>query len=256
MLALLEKAKEKLLGRQQKKAADFDALAARLAAGKKVNLEEITDELETLGRTAEELDAEVSRRQQRQADAAQLATVPAIKAELEEIGNQIMAEDERFKPLADAHQEKRRQLFGTAQWKQNQVTAAETMRAKLLASYRGPLTTELDENRAKQAELNREIFTAIRSAESHEHQATFTSPPEPSFVQQVHERGQLVGVVAESLGWEKVKDLESAPLLPPEEINSLQAAAKSLRETVAQKQKELDALVKREAEIFELMLEP
>ena len=110
------------------------------------------------------------------------------------------------------------------------------MKLRLLQTYVGPLTTELDENRTKQAELNREIRKALEAAKRHEHDASFTRHEE-SCVQTVHERGQLVGVVAESLTWDKMSEVKDTPILPREELDALQSAAKSLRGAAAEKQK-------------------
>ena len=155
MLALLEKAKENLLGRQQKKAADFDALAARLATGKKVSLEEITDELETLGRTAEELDTEVNRRQQRQQFAATLATLPQLQADKAELERKASKENLRHeaivKPLEEAHRQTIDGLNARYGDVLRQIPVAESMKDKLRETYRGPLTEELAEIRASRA---------------------------------------------------------------------------------------------------------
>ena len=63
-------------------------------------------------------------------------------------------------------------------------------------------------------------------------------------------------VLVSNLEWQKVKDAPQVPILSQEEIKTRQADAKSLRDTVADKQKELDSLVKREGEILEEMLLP
>ena len=52
-----------------------------------------------------------------------------------------------------------------------------------------------------------------------------------------------------------MKDAPQVPILSQEEIKTRQADAKSLRDTVAEKQKELDSLVS-ESQILEEMLQP
>ena len=222
MLALLEKAKEKLLGRQQKKAADFDALAARLATGKNVSLEEITDELETLGRTVEELDVEVCRRQQRQQYAATLAALPQLRAEKAELERAAAQENVRYeaalRPLEADHQRTIDSLNGRYREVVVQIPVAESMTGKLLETYRGPLQPELSEIRDKQMEIMASVALIERTAVFHEECASSS-------------------------------DLSS-------DRASRQKTAKSCREAAAEKKAELPALEARAAEIERLMLEP
>jgi hypothetical protein len=262
MTALFSQVAEVFSRRQAKKTEDRETLVnAILDGGKKAPTPaQIATALDEMGWDPEGLEKEVARRQQRRQDAAALAEVPALEKEKAELERKGAAEVARYEaliaPLRQEHQRNIGTLNGRFHFVAARIPEALEMRNKLLQSYRGPLTTELDDNRAKQAELQREIQTAIRQAERHEHAATFTRSQEPSFVQQVSQAGQFVGVVAESLGWDKVKDLESVSLLPPDERKAAEAAAKSCREEAAKLQKQVDAMVRREAEILELMLEP
>jgi hypothetical protein len=265
MLALLEKAKEKLLGRQQKKSADFDALAVRLATGKTVAVEEITDELETLGRTAEELDAEVSRRQRRIADAGALAEVPALQEEAAEIQARGAAESQRYealvRPLREEHERTLVALNGRYRYIVDRIPQAEAMRVKLLETYRGPLRDELDSNRQRQGELNREISTAAKLARRHEHDLSFVRKGDKEPLRVVHTPSEsfivgdpMWGKTTPEAAAQDALDMQAG--MTPEEIENKKGILKSLRETLAKAQAELDALVKREAEILELMLQP
>ncbi len=262
---LLNKTKAKLLGRQQKRAADFAELVQRIVSGKKATADEIGDELEAMGlaHSPDEVEAqirrlhdEVQRIAERREYAAKLATIPAIDARLEEIGDQLSKLGEEFRPIRDKYETERRQLIGTAQWEQQKKTEAESMRAKLIASYTGPLTTELAENRERQAELNREIFTARKTAEKHEHEMSFMRPPGDDSVEMVRERGQLVGVVGESTHWHKVKDIQSVPVLPPDEIETKKETVRTCRARIGEFEKQIAELVQREAQILEEMLLP
>ena len=68
--------------------------------------------------------------------------------------------------------------------------------------------------------------------------------------------GNLPALLPSPLTWDKMSTLKETPLLPPEEIDAQQAAAKSLRETASEMQTQLDLLTKREAAILAEMLTP
>ncbi len=257
-MSMFSQVAELLTRREQKKTEDFDSLAKAVADGgkKAPTVTQIAERLESLGRTAADLEAEVVRRQQRQPTPRSWQPSPPSLPSWKVWAGRSWRLTRNSGPSKRNTPTARHQLFGNVQWKQQQVTAAEAMRAKLLASYRGPLQQELDDNRAKQGELNREITKAVRSAESHEHAATFSKAPEPTYVQEVRQGGTFLGVVAESTAWTKMKDQERTPLLSAEDQSAELAAAKSLRESVVQLQRELDVLVAREVAILDEMLVP
>ena len=62
--------------------------------------------------------------------------------------------------------------------------------------------------------------------------------------------------MAESLTWDKMSDKGHSHLAPRGNRRPGKRPRNLCRETAAEKQKELDALVKREAEILEEMLHP
>ncbi len=258
MSSLFSQVAEVFTRRQAKKVEDREALVtAILAGGKKAPTPaQIATALDEMDWTPEALEKEVARRQQRQADASVLAEIPALekeKGELEAKGN---AEEARYqavvKPLQAEHAKNMELLNGRYRYIVMRIPQAEGMRNKLIASYAGPLTDELDANRARQGELNREIRTLTKAAEQHEHLATFTKREDSYLEVRRTDTEVLVG----NLEWQKVKDAPQVPILSKEEIKTRQADAKSLRDTVAEKQKELDSLVKRESQILEEMLQP
>ena len=253
--------------RQTKKTNDFDGLVAAVIDGTPPGPEAIAELLEAADKTPDDLQREVTRRQQRRQDAAVLAEVPALQEEAAELKGKGAAESQRFeaaiKPLREAYQQTIGSLNDRYFAIMRQIPVAESMRAKLIATYRGPLEAELTGNREQQAELSREIHQTIKLAEKHEHESQFVRKPN-KFVEVVRELGQVVGVVASSTTWEKTTPTEAAfaavedPFagVSPEESEAKKAAAKSLRAKVATMQAELARLVERETAILAEMLQP
>ena len=97
---------------------------------------------------------------------------------------------------------------------------------RLLHSYVGPLTAELASVREQQAEINRFVATAERTAENHER---FTEP-----------------------GYANMDGSECSK----EDKASKAAAARNCRQSAETRRQDLVPLVAREAEILELMREP
>ena len=157
MSSLFSQVAEVFTRRQAKKVEDREALVtAILAGGKKAPTPaQIATALDEMDWTPEALEKEVARRQQRQQDAAVLAEIPALekeKGELEAKGN---AEEARYqavvKPLQAEHAKNMELLNGRYRYIVMRIPQAEGMRNKLIASYAGPLTDELDANRAGKA---------------------------------------------------------------------------------------------------------
>jgi len=215
--------------------------------------------LEAAGKTPPDMVTEVNHFKERAADARQLATLPALQAEKTELERKGTAEVARFeaavKPLKEEHAKNMRGVNNRYREVVAAIPQVEALREKLRRSYVGPLTIEFDDVRMKQGEVGRKIGALLKTAAKHEHAASFTRREESS-IQVVRERGELVGVVAESLTWDKMSTLKDTPILPCEELDTLQAAAKACREQAAELQKQLDVLIAREAEILELMLLP
>lgn len=251
--------------RQTKKTNDFDSMVTALVGGTPPPPAAIAELLEVAGRTPDDLEREVARRQRRQADAAALAELPALekeKASLEAAGT---AESQRYealvRPLREEHERTLVALNGRYRYIVDRIPQAEAMRVKLLETYRGPLRDELDSNRQRQGELNREISTAAKLARRHEHDLSFVRKGDKEPLRVVHTPSESF-IVGDPM-WDKTTPeaaaqdaLDMQAGMTPEEIENKKGILKGLRETLAKAQAELDALVKREAEILELMLQP
>jgi hypothetical protein len=251
-----------LTRREQKKTEDFDSLVKAVADGgrKGPTVSQIAERLESLGCTAADLEAAVSRRLQRQEFVAALATIPELQAEKAELERKGREETLRFealvKPLQEEHKANLDGLNSRYFFVTRQIPAAEGARQKLISSYRGPLEQELVENRIRKAELERAIELATRRAAEAERVASCTRRDESADqIQVVREAGQVVGYVSGTERWAKA-DSKDTPCLPPDELATALASAQSCRADVTRMQQELAALVKREAEILELMLVP
>ena len=190
-MSIFEQVAALFTARQTQRVSGFDDLARTIADGNPPSPEAIAAALEEFGRTPDDLQREVTRRQQRAEFARRLAEVPALQeeaAELKRKGAAEVAQHEAIiKPLVEEHRRNIKTLDGRYLFLMARIPESESMKDKLLASYRGPLTTELDENRAKQARLNREIHKILETAKRHEHATSFTRREE-SCVQTVHER--------------------------------------------------------------------
>jgi hypothetical protein len=222
MSSLFAQVAELFLARQVKKASGFDELAQAVADGKAPSPTKIAEQLEEFGKTPEDLEREVTRRQQRVADAQRLATLPALHDEKAELERKAAKENARYeavlKPLQQEHQQTIDGLNDRYRNVVAQIPAVEGLRDKLRQSYVGPLQAELAEISAKQQEIQQSISTIEATAEVHETAAEGT-------------------------------DLD-------DDRASRRAAAKGCREGAAARRKELVPLVARAAEISELVLQP
>jgi hypothetical protein len=246
--------------RQTRKASDFDALVKAVADGNPPPPATIAELLEAAGKTPDDLQREVTRRQQRAEFARRLAELPAMQEEAAELKRKGSAEMQRFQalitPLQQEHQRTIDGLNGRFFFLAARIPEAESMADKLRQTYEGPLTAELDDLRMKQGELGRAIRKALQTAERHEHDASFTKPAEPDYIQTVRSEGKFLGVVAESTTWTKITHAEPVRILSAEDQSTEMAAAKACRQSAAELQRELDLLTQREQEILRLMLEP
>jgi len=253
MSTLFAQVAEVFTRRQEKKIEDREALVKSiLDGGKKApTAAQIATALDEMGWTPEALEKEIARRQQRRDEAAALAEIPALEKEKAELERKGAAEVARFdalvKPLQDEHAKNMEAVNGRYRYVVMRIPQAEAMRNKLLASYSGPLEAQLIENREEQARLNREISTANKTAQMHEDHLQFSEP------------GELTAAM-DKTDWVKVKESTGATAwhqgMSPEEIKSAKEIAATCRQAAADKKKELAALVKREAEIMEEMLQP
>ena len=150
MIELLERVKEVFSTRQRKKVSDFDQLTAAVVDGKGPDAATIAVQLEECGKTPEDLAGAVEYRQQRRQDAAILAEIPALENEKAELERKGREEDARFeallKPLAEEHRQIADKLNGRYRYITARIPQAEGVKARLLQTYVGPLTAELDEN--------------------------------------------------------------------------------------------------------------
>jgi len=224
-MSLFEQVAQLFTRRQQKKLDDREALVNAILAGAKKapSAESIASTLDEIGWTPEGLEKEVARRQARRELAAKMATVPDIQREEQQLGSQIAVMDEEFRPIREAYEKKRAAIFYDVVAVQARIGDAESCKAKLLASYQGPLLVELDELRAKRLDIERRIDTAEKDVGKYERNATF-----PDY------EGMIGDVTRE--GWTTM--------------------AASSRQVAAELKKQLPALNKREEEILEAMLLP
>ena len=252
-----------LTRREQKKTEDFDSLVKAVADGGKKGptVSQIAERLEALGSTAADLEAEVTRRQQRRDYAAVLVEVPSLEQEKVELERRGAAEVARYnalvEPLRLEHQRTIDGLNGRYRFVVDRIPQAQSMRGKLVASYRGPLEQELVENRIRRGELERAICLAVKNAERCEHDAAFVKRDESADqMTVVREAGQVVGFVSGTERWAKKADAKDISCLPPDELATALASAKSYRSDADRMRAEVAVLEKRAGEIAELMLQP
>ena len=229
-MSMFSQVAELLTRREQKKTEDFDSLVrAVVDGGKKApTITQIAERLESLGRTAADLEAEVNRRQQRIADAAKLATVPALQKQMADLERQGAAEANRFRPLEAEHRATVRRLTSEAAALQIQIEDAAATENKLLASYAGPLRDEAAANAAEQNQIEQSIRAAEQTAVEHERAADVTG-------------------FSNSYPGTTASDTDVA---------SRRTAAKTCGETAAELKKKLRPLIARAAEIQAEMLNP
>ncbi len=147
--------------REKEAAGDFDALVKAVAGDTPPDPEEIAVQLEQFRKTPAELEQAVTRRQKRREDAALLADVPLLEAEKAELNRKADEENARFealvRPLREEHQRNIGTFVNRGWLIEAQIPKAQAAKVRLLDSYTGPLTAELDGNRERQRELNFEI---------------------------------------------------------------------------------------------------
>ena len=175
MLELLEKTRDYLRGKEQKKVASFTELVKAVCDGgkKAPTPAQIDETLEASGKTLDDLDQAVSYRQQRMELARQRATAPQLQRELDEVNDKFQAEAAKWEAAARDHNNMATPLAYRARELEQIIAEAKGCETKLVDGYRGPLRDEL----AEIAEARRQIHLRMEDiGNSREHHANWARP--------------------------------------------------------------------------------
>ncbi|MGD0382513.1 MAG: hypothetical protein ABSA77_03260 [Thermoguttaceae bacterium] len=137
-----------LVDRQKKRTAEaitkYRALVRALAEGnaKTPTAEAVDDLLSQAGKTLTDLQADVAYLAKRREYRRQLDSVPTLKAELNELAEQIDKENTRFAKLKEEHAKKYEPMVNRARQLNAEIGEGESCRLKLAEGYTGPLREE------------------------------------------------------------------------------------------------------------------
>ena len=155
---LLDAVKDIFRTKEEKKAADFDALVRVFDDPTKPPKPAwVAEQLEQLGKTADDLRAAVEYRRKRLDLRKKLDDLPRLKTEQAAVEKAYQAEIARWEKLEKEHDAILAPIHSQGQNLHHQITDAQTATGLLRSGYAGPLLAELQRLEAEQASLTRAI---------------------------------------------------------------------------------------------------
>lgn len=155
LTSLMDKVIGRQRERQQSRHEAYRTLVAQLADGKEPDAEQVDELLGALGKSLDDLKADVERLEQRREWKAQLDALPKLADEQKRLGKQVAAADRELEAAESKHTEITAPLYGRLDQIKQAMSQAEDARRRLWDTCSDPaIMAELNEVTTTRADVS------------------------------------------------------------------------------------------------------